>query len=307
VPRRRHDSLSKDLLSLWLAPLGLVESPKRVHGEERQIDLLFTPRLPPRAAAAYRRHLGLLEHMAREVAALEVFRNPCTEHEMRSCFVKLFELHADLLRKARRARQPIASVPLPHVWALTPTASDGLLATFEARPHPTLPAGFLALAPGLGTTLVVASRLPVMPETLWLRLLGRDRVQEQALDELGRLPNDHPLRRATVVRVLRWRTEALEQARPTEADRELIMNSARLVTQWENRLRREAKAEGKAEGIAEGKAEGLRRAVEALCGVLGIALPPTRQARLAAMGVDELEALCQTLQQQRRWPRRGER
>jgi flagellar biosynthesis/type III secretory pathway protein FliH len=144
-----------------------------------------------------------------------------------------------------------------------------------------------------------------------LRLLGRDRVQAQALDELGRLPNEHPLRRETTVRVLRWRAEALQQARPTEADRELIMNSARLVTQWENRLRREGKAEGKAEGLREGeargKAEGLRRAVEALCGVLGIALPPARQARLAAMGVDELEALCQALQQQRRWPRRGER
>jgi hypothetical protein len=303
MPRRRHDSLSKDLLSLWLAPLGQVESPKRVQGEERQIDLLFTPHPTAPASIAYRRFLGLLGRMAQGVAALEVFRNPCTEHELRSCFVKLFELHADLLRKARRARLPVASVPLPHIWALTPTASDALLAAFEARPHPTLPAGFLALAPGLGTTLVVASRLPVVPETLWLRLLGRDRVQQQALDELGRLPNDHPLRRETTVRVLRWRAEALQRERPTEADRELIMNSARLVTQWENRLLREGEARGKAEGIAEG----LRRAVEALCGVLGIALSPARQARLAAMGVDELEALCQALQQQRRWPRRGER
>ncbi|HEU4532964.1 MAG TPA: hypothetical protein VFS00_02555, partial [Polyangiaceae bacterium] len=85
--------------------------------------------------------------------------------------------------------------------------------------------------------------------------------------------------------------------------------------QWERRLLRkgkaegiaEGKAEGIAEGIAEGKAEGLRQAVVALCDVLGIALTPARSARLEAMALDELEALCQTLRQERRWPRRGER
>src|SRR5687768_776526 len=57
-----------------------------------------------------------------------------------------------------------------------------------------------------------------------------------------------------------------------------------------------------AEGRAEGKAEGLRTAVTALCEVLGVALGPARRARLEAMGVGELEALCDALKQTRRWP-----
>jgi predicted transposase YdaD len=88
------------------------------------------------------------------------------------------------------------------------------------------------------------------------------------------------------------------------------MNGARLLTQWENRVRREAKAEGKAEGMLEGEArgkEGLRTAVVTICEVLGIAISPTRQTQLEAMGVDELEALCRALPARRRWPRRGER
>ncbi|HEU4536559.1 MAG TPA: hypothetical protein VFS00_20685 [Polyangiaceae bacterium] len=88
------------------------------------------------------------------------------------------------------------------------------------------------------------------------------------------------------------------------------MNSARFVEQWEKRLRREGKAEGKAEGLREGEArgrKGLRLAIETICEVFGIPLTPTRQARLEAMGGDELKELCLALKEQRRWPRRGER
>jgi hypothetical protein len=55
MSRRRHDSLSKDLLALWLAPLGRVEGSRRVHGEERQVDVLFTPEPNARVPAVYRR------------------------------------------------------------------------------------------------------------------------------------------------------------------------------------------------------------------------------------------------------------
>jgi putative restriction endonuclease len=64
----------------------------------------------------------------------------------------------------------------------------------------------------------------------------------------------------------------------------------------------EGKLEGRAEGKREGRAEGLRTAVADLCELLGIALSPSRQARLEAMGVDELEALRLALKRTRRWP-----
>jgi hypothetical protein len=77
-----------------------------------------------------------------------------------------------------------------------------------------------------------------------------------------------------------------------------MMNSERLLVQWEKRLRRE----GEARGLAEGEAKGLRVAVVDLCEALGVALSASRRASLEAMGVGELEALRLALKQTRRWP-----
>jgi hypothetical protein len=66
--------------------------------------------------------------------------------------------------------------------------------------------------------------------------------------------------------------------------------------------RAEGKAEGHAEGKAEGEAAGARAAVADLCEVLGIDLGAKRRARLAAMGVSELETLRAALKKHRRWP-----
>lgn len=144
-------------------------------------------------------------------------------------------------------------------------------------------------------------------------------MQRRALDELARLPGDHPLQGDTWRRVLRWRTEAESATTPTEAERELIMNTERFVQQWEQRLLRkgraegkaegmaegmvEGKAEGMAEGMAEGKAEGLRVAVLDLCEAFGIELRPAERTRLKALALNELEALRQAIKQERRWPK----
>jgi len=274
VPRRRHDSLSKDLLSLWLEPLVEVQSSRRVQGEERLVDLVCTPRPARGEARGHRKQLGLLGRMAKGLTAFEAFRNPATAAELRGCVVKLIELHEELRRRARRQGQSAARVPLPHLWALTPTLSNGLLEGFGAAPEAGLPEGCFALAPELGTTVVVLARLPVMPGTLWLRLLGRGEVQQQAFDDLAALPAHHPLHSATARRVLRWRTEASRLEVLDEADKELLMNSERLVEQWEKRLRDEGKAEGEAKGKAEAvlvvlEGRGLRVSVATRKHVLG--------------------------------------
>ncbi|WP_437645323.1 Uma2 family endonuclease [Sorangium sp. So ce362] len=52
----------------------------------------------------------------------------------------------------------------------------------------------------------------------------------------------------------------------------------------------------------EGHTRGLRTAVRDLCEVLGIALPPDREAALEAMAGPELSALREQLKHERRWP-----
>ena len=54
--------------------------------------------------------------------------------------------------------------------------------------------GIYFLPDYLRTAIVVIHQLPRTPETLWLRMLGKGKVQSQAIDELELLPTEHPFR-----------------------------------------------------------------------------------------------------------------
>jgi hypothetical protein len=41
---------------------------------------------------------------------------------------------------------------------------------------------------------IVIHQLPPIPETLWFRLLGKGKVQQQAISEVAALPIDSPYR-----------------------------------------------------------------------------------------------------------------
>ncbi len=66
--------------------------------------------------------------------------------------------------------------------------------------------------------------------------------------------------------------------------------------------RAEGREEGRAEGREEGRAEGLRQGIRDLCAVLAIEVDPAREALLAGLGVDRLEALRGDLVRVRHWP-----
>lgn len=46
----------------------------------------------------------------------------------------------------------------------------------------------------LKTVIIAIHQLPQTPESLWLRLLGKGRVQQRAIEELEKLPQNNPLR-----------------------------------------------------------------------------------------------------------------
>jgi hypothetical protein len=46
--------------------------------------------------------------------------------------------------------------------------------------------------------LIAIHQLPNVPETMWLRILGKGKVQQGAIAELTRLPVDSPLRASTL-------------------------------------------------------------------------------------------------------------
>jgi hypothetical protein len=175
--------------------------------------------------------------------------------EVKSCISKLFDVHAKLENQASRNNTRILSADLPRLWILTPTASPALLDGFGAKlDEESWPQGVYFLANSFQTAIVVIHQLPKSQETLWLRLLGKGRVQEQAIDELEALPKDYPQRDA-VLELLRSLRAILEIGQDLEPeDRNLIM---RLSALYEQRLA-EATQQGIQEGLQQGLQEGVR-------------------------------------------------
>lgn len=99
MTRFPFDQFSKDYLKELLSPLGTVETSQDVPAEVREIDVRFTP---TSISPEYIQQLGLLGQIATQPALLEPYRNPATTSEVRSCITKLFDVHIQLERRAKR-------------------------------------------------------------------------------------------------------------------------------------------------------------------------------------------------------------
>jgi hypothetical protein len=186
-----HDQFAKDYLEELLSPLGEIQSPRRVAGEIRQIDIYFVPNPTP---TGDRTALGLLGRLATTTALFEPFRNLATVPEICDCLLKLLEVRGELQRETNRNSRNLSDAELPKLWILTPTASAQLLSGFSATIKADWPSGVYFMPEYLRTGIIAIHQLPRTPETLWLRILGRGTAQKQAIDELEALPADSPLR-----------------------------------------------------------------------------------------------------------------
>ena len=108
--------------------------------------------------------------------------------------------------------------------------------------------------------IVAINQLPVTLETLWFRLLGRGKVQIQAVSELVALPPENIIRRNVLEMVYRWRISVMTQTDLTEDDQELIMN----LTEAYQEARAQAVQEGVEQGVQQGVQQERRQVVENL-------------------------------------------
>ncbi|MFO0708783.1 MAG: Uma2 family endonuclease [Sandaracinus sp.] len=76
-----------------------------------------------------------------------------------------------------------------------------------------------------------------------------------------------------------------------------------LIARIEARARALGRREGVADGAREAERGAVRQTVEALCRVLAIRVSPTRAAWLASASLQELRAVAQAIETDRRWPR----
>ncbi len=224
-----HDQFAKDYLEELLSQLGECQTPLEIRSEIRQVDVFFAPSTQPKTSPE---ELGLLGKLATTVCLFEPFRNPVTINEIRTCLLKLLEVNTDFIRRANRENTRLNENNYPKLWILTPTASKTILEGFGAKSDDkNWSSGIYLLPEYLRTGLVVIHQLPKTLETLWLRILGRDRVQQKAIDELEALPPDNQFRLNALLLLSSLRGNLEESSKLEVEDRELIMRLSPLLSQ----------------------------------------------------------------------------
>ncbi len=214
---------------------------------------------------------------------------------------KLFDLHANLIREAKRTKQPEpANADLPMLWILAPTLSKPILAEYAATLSIEFVATGMYLFPlGCKTGIIVIHQLPKTPETLWFRLLGKEKVQANAIAEVATLDSLHPCRQDALAWLgnLRVILEAREIREPE--DEELIMQLSPLFLEklQAAELVGEQRGEvnGKTQGRVEGRVEEARALViRQLTRKLGN-ISPNLLTEIEALSLERVESLGEDL------------
>ncbi len=277
MTRQPHEQVAKEYLEELLTPLGKVETSRDVKSEVREIDVWFVPATSPPSNA---QNLGLLSKMAATSCLFEPYRNAPTEIEIRSCLLKLYTVHGELLRKAKREKQLLADTELPFLWILSPSSSVRMLEGFGAKLNlkGNWEEGVYFLPNFLKTAIVAINQLPITPDTLWLRVLGKGGTQRQAVEELVNLPEDNPFRDNLLKILASWRKTLELKDNRSEEERELIMNLSPAYEQqceaW--------KEEGQClmlETLLEGRFGALDEELKGLIPAL-MQLPPSERTQL---------------------------
>ncbi|NEP40960.1 MAG: hypothetical protein F6K35_17720 [Okeania sp. SIO2H7] len=248
-----HDQFAKGYLLEILSLKGEVKTSLDIIGEKQEADVYFVPFSQPQPNAT---PLGLLEKITTTTCVFEPFRNAVTPTEIRSCIEKICVLCAKVKKKADRENRSLAEGELPVLWILTPTFSPNIISKLNAvSVAKDYVRGVYSLGEILQTKIIAIHQLPKIPETIWLRMLGKGRVQQQAIGEFRQLSLDDELK-ANVLELIYDLFVRLEANRELEReDRELIMELSPL---YQQRLEA-ATQRGLQRGINQGVQQGLQR------------------------------------------------
>jgi hypothetical protein len=247
------DQFNKRLFQELLSAYGQVTPNLAVLGEERAIDVFFAPypNIQPDPA-----ELGVLAAMTQQPALLEPFRRGLADEDVETCVMKLLMVKAEL----RRANPNIAVSTPPYLWILAAEVSDRILTDFGGVIDPQLGEGFYRLNTGFKTTLVAIEELPIIPETLWLRLMGKGRTQDDAIADLLMLPESDPKRSNALNLLVSWRINMEITNQVEQEERRILMALSQVYLEWE----KQTKSLGVEQGLQQGLEEERRVTIENL-------------------------------------------
>jgi hypothetical protein len=277
------DQFSKQFLEEILSPLGSVESSHEVSGETQLVDVYFVPNPQPTVIPPT---LGILDRIIQTPCLLEPFRKQPTPNEIRSCLLKLFQVHGDYHRQARRQEDSFPEAQLPYLWILASSASTNLLEQFGASTHADWGEGIYFLHPGLRSAIVSINRLPVNPDTLWLRLLGRGKTQQQAINEVIAFDDRDP-RRSSILKLLaNWKI-SIEITGQVSEEQELMMALSQAYLEWEQKTEQR----GLEKGLQQGEQSLILRQLTRRVGELS----PAMLQQIQSLSLVQLESLGEAL------------
>jgi hypothetical protein len=272
-----YDEFAKGFLETLLSPFGKVDPAYKIAAEVREVDVYFIPSVNN----LDRTDLGLLGKCATAPVVIEPFRNSVSVPQIRACMSKLYDLHADIYRSAKRDKQTEPKdETLPTLWILTPTLSDNILISLGATLDIERGEGVYLLSPAQKVGIVVIHRLPKTPETLWFRLLGKGGVQATAIAEVAQLPDGHPYRQNTLELLGNLKVTLEARTDITAEERDLIMQLSPLYL--------EQLQAAKLEGQQEDRQEIARR-------MLRENIPLETIARITELSLDRLQQLRSNL------------
>jgi hypothetical protein len=285
MTRFPHDQFAKDFLESLLSPLGQVQTSLKISGEVREVDVYFIP--DPKLTPI--QELGILAECAKNTIIFEPYRNSVKVPQIRACMSKLYDLHSYLLREAKRQSQPeLGDHVLPNLWILTPTLSAQILEGLGAKLElDKWGEGVYLLSPTLKTGIVVIHQLPKTPSTLWVRLLGKGKVQAQAIQEVAALPEEHPYRNNALDLLgnLKVILEARETIEPEE--QELIMQLSPLYLEKLEEAKQIGEQLGEQRGEIKGQQNIIIRLLKRRVGDISVEV----LARLTILSLEQLEDL----------------
>jgi hypothetical protein len=284
MTRTPHDQFAKHCFEPLLSSLGEFTPAKPVSAEVREIDVYFEPS----PSASPPAELGLLSRCIPRPTLFEPFRNAASPHEIRACASKLYEVHNDIIRKTKRAKErPPAPGQRPFLWIITPTLSDAVQKGFGAIQNVDWPPGVFFTPENWYTGFIVVHQLPKTPDTLWFRLFGSGNVQAQAFTELAQLPLDHPYRNPLMDSLANLKVILEERTSRTPEEQDLFMQLSPLY------LEKITAAEQV--GEQRGKESGRREVVLLLLAQKFDSFPTELKTRIEALNVEQFQSLTTSL------------
>ena len=253
MTKNPFDQFSKQFFETFLSPYGEVKISEEVPGEPTLIDIYFSPTVK---ATQIPDSLGLLRRIASTPCLIEPYRNQPTSDDVESCLNKLFAVRAEYKRDLKRNGKVVSDEESPKLWIITPSVSDKLLKHYGVKPRSKWVDGIYFCSKGIHTRFVSVNKLPKIPETMWLRLFGRGRVQGKAIDEVLTLEENDNQRNEALRLLSTWKITIDLKPQTTIEDLEFKMIVSKAYQEWEQATKRQ--------GIEQGIEQGQRIVVENL-------------------------------------------